>query len=371
MRVLRLIGRLLLLLAVLLVVVLVAAGIWAATHRDQARALRQAATIGGALSGVDRLESIAARLAQDTEPARREDAGAFPATLVAAGDGARHPAIVVLVPDGTTAVEERNLRDAQHAIAGAGLAAWTVRVPITDRALVDDAAERRLAAALDAIAAHPATADRAVSVVAFGPTASLTLAVAATSSDARDLRAVIAVQPLIDIGALVEHRAELSPELRARVGRALVEVVRQEVGPTSPLVASLLEVAVESDDPLSALQSIPPRAAGPRLAPMLAVLQSDSTAGFDAAWDQLPQAIRDTALRNSPITFADEVDARVLVVDTTDDPWLRAEAERLQEELDDARVVAIDASTAGRVDDELGVREALSVSAWWLRAAGS
>ncbi len=384
---LRFIRRLVLIVVVLVVVSAVAGGIWLATHRDEARAWRQVTTIGAQLTDLGAVDGLGERLARDTTPAKAVTVGALPSTLVAPGDGEpAHPAVALLVPEGTDGTEERRVRDVQHALASARMSAWAVRVPSDEDALVDPTAAVRVEGALGAIAAHPSTSDRHVSVLAIGPTASLVLVAAADGAIADDIEAIVAVQPIADVrglvglattGAFVDEtgrvrRVEARPELRESAGRAVLQTVRRELPKEGRVVDALLDAAEASPDPIAALKVLPDSAAGPRLAPILAVLRTESPAEFDAAWDRLPESFRTAALERSPLPIASRVRARVLVVQATDDEWARSDVARLASTLPDARTLEVDAADpAGLVDDPRAIRDVLSVSAWWLQRAGA
>lgn len=387
MRVLRFIRRLVIVVVALVVIAAVAGGIWLATHREEARTWRQVTVIGAQLTDLGAVDRLGERLAVDTSDAREEQVGALPATLVTPEDGDdRHPAIVLLVPDGTSDAEERRVRNVQHAVAGARIAAWAIRVPADDDALVDSTASTQLEAALSAVAAHRTTRDHHASVLAVGPTASLVLVAAANGPLANDLEAIVAVQPIADVRSLVglattgafvdaagnEHKGEASDELRASAGRAVLQAVRRELPDGGPVLDTALDAAEASSDPLAALKVVPDEAAGPGLAPILEVLRTDSAAAFDEAWDKLPASFRDAAQERSPLPVAGQVRARVLVVQATDDEWARADVARLAKELPDARTLEVPADDpAGLVDDAAAIRDVLSVSEWWLRRAGA
>ena len=387
MRVLRFIRRLVIVAVVLIVVVAVAAVLWLLTHRDEARTWRQVTAIGAELTDLGAVDRIGEALAADTKSARTVQVGELPATLVTPDDGAStHPAMVLLVPEGTNGAEERRVRDVQHALAGARIAAWAVRVPGNDDALVDPTAYPRLERALSAIAAHESTRDRRLSVLAIGPTASLVLVAATSGPIAKDLQAIVAVQPVADVRGLValattgafvdasgrERRIETTPELRSSAARAVLQAVRQELPDGGPVLDKLLDAAEASPDPLAALEVLPEDVAGPELQPILAVLRTDTPAAFDTAWDQLPKGFRDAAQERSPLPVASRVRARVLVVEATDDEWARSDVRRLAETLPDARTLELQAKDPGAlVDDAAAIRDVLSVSEWWLRRAGA
>ncbi len=386
MRVLRFIRRFLLIAVILVIVVLVAGVVWLLTHRDDARTWRQVTVIGAQLTDLGRFDRIGELLAADTSTARTQQVGTLPATIVTPDDGGEaHPAIVLLVPAGTSEAEERRVRDVQHAVAGAGLSAWAVRVP-GDDALAASTASDQLVDALAAIVRHDTTRDRHISVIAVGPTASIVLVAAASGPIAADLEAIVAVQPVADVRGLValattgvyvdaagrEHRAEPSPELRASAGRAVLQAVRVELPNPNPVLDSVLDTAARSLDPLATLKVLPDAVAGPKLAPVLAVLRADTTAEFDAAWNRLPVGFREAAQKRSPLPVAGTVRARVLVVQATDEEWARSDAERLTAELPDARMIEADPEDPGAVIDQAtAIRDLLSVSEWWIRRAGA
>lgn len=384
---LRSIQRLILIVVVLTIIALVAGVVWLATHRDDARTWRQVTAIGAQLGDLGWIDPIGEALSVDTSIARTEQVGTLPATLVTPDDGdENHPAIVLLVPEGTIGSEERRVRDVQHAIAGASMSAWAMRVPADDHALVDPTAPDRLVDALSAIVAHETTRDRHLSVIAVGPTASLVLVAAAEGPVASDLAAIVAVQPIADVRALValastgayvdaagrQHRADPSPQLRGSAGRAVLQAVRAGLPERDPVLDSMLDAAERSPDPLASLKVLPDAVAGPELAPVLAVLRADTPAEFDAAWARLPAGFRDAAQERSPLPGAGTVRARVLVVQATDDEWARSDVERLAAALPDARTLQVDATDPGAViDDAAAIREILSVSGWWMRRAGA
>lgn len=388
MRILRFIKRLILLVLVLVVVGAVAAIVWIMRNPDDARTWRQVTAIGSQLSDLGAVDSVGELIAVEIAKARTEEVGGLPATLVTPADGGdAHPAIVLLVPEGTSDSDDARVREVQHAVAGAKLSAWAIRVPSGDDALTDPATYEDLVSALGQVAGHETTEDRHVSVLAIGPTASLVLVAAASSDIARDIEAIVAVQPLADVRGLValattgsyvdaagvEQRTELGPELRASAGRAILQAVRVELeAEPNPVLEALLDTAEASDDPLAALRVLPDDVAGPSLAPVLAVLRSETGAEFDAAWDQLPASFRDAALERSPLARAEAVRSRVLVVRATDDAWAAVDVERLASELPDARTLQLEAKDpAGLLDDPAALRDVLSVSEWWMRRAGA
>ncbi len=388
MALLRFLKRVLLTVIVVAIVVFVVGIGWVLTHRDDARAWRQVSTIAAGLVDLGGTSEAAGEwLAVDTTAAREVAAGTLPATLVRPDDDdAADPAIVLLVPEGTTGAEEQRVREAQHAIAGAGLSAWAVRVPGGADALVDAAGYEALAGSLAAIASHDTTEDERVSVVAAGPIASLVL-VAAASDDLREqIRAVVAVQPIADVRGIVSLattgsyvradgravRVELSPELRESAGRAVFQAIRADLPDGGPVLEPLLDAAEASDDPLAALELVPPDVAGPELRPLLDVARAETPAEFDAAWDRLPSSFRDAAGERSPLPFAGQVQARVLAVQASEEAWAQEDVARLADALPDARTLELDPEDPGSVvDDPAAVRDLLSVSGWWMRRAGS
>lgn len=339
--------------------------------RDDVRAWRQAIVVGGIARGGDDVGAVVARaLAAEVHPLEQLTVQGSPATLVAPSGSERVPAIVLLVPAGTATMEEQRIVDLQRGLAAAGIAGWAVRVPAEDELL--DRPGATLDAILVAVAAHRRTRDRRVSVLATGPAASIVLASAGRGAGAgHDLRAVAAIEPVVDLRALVRDALvdpTIDPQLRRRIGQLLARAARDELRASgATIAASIVEGAIAADDPIAVLRRLPPQVATDRLRPIVAVLQARDAASFDAAWAGLPEELRARVRSVSPLDTAASVSARVLVVDVAGSgPDELGDGRDLAAALPDARRLRIAA------DGELPpTRELLSVSAWWLQRAGA
>lgn len=361
-------------------------------HRSEARAWRQAVTIAAALREVP----VASRVVGwfDHEPAAtlKRRPGGLPATLVRPDDGEQsHPTIVLLVPGGASAGELHRIREVQRALARAGIAAWALRSPDQGTVSVDDAGRARLRAALSTIADQSTTRGGTLAVAAAGPLASVALVTAAEPAAGPRLRAVLAVQPLIDARRLLrraltgtERRPDGSDrpvkvpiELRVAAGRALVDTIRQQAGEAAPArLRAALDAAEQSQDPIATLRSTPRALVPPNLRAALSVVRATTPAEFDRAWDQLSPDVRALADAQSPARVADGIDARVLLVIPHHDSTYPSEhAYDLAASLRDARVHAtaiLDGGGAAGDAREPGVPwEAVSDGAWWLQRAGA
>jgi hypothetical protein len=361
--------------AIVLLAGLVAAAAWAATHRDELRAWRQAAVIGASLdadrSGGD--SRIVGVLGSETTPIVRATAGELPATLTEpVGVERDAPVIALVVPDGTSRIEERDIADAQRALAAAGFRAWAIRVPAMGQLLTSDAAGDQLVAAIAAIdeSESGAGGDSGVAVVAVGPAASIVLHEVATGALRGRVPAVVAVLPVADVRSLLRRALtdpEIDEELRVDAGRAITLASARLVDDRSTIATQLLDAAARSDDPIRSLRAIPRRFAPRALDPVFALLDSTTPGEFDEAWAALPVRLRTLVERHAPLPVAAEVEARVLLVD---DPAQRAAVRdgvaQLEGELPDSRVVQVPGSI-----EQADVRELLGVSAWWLQRAGA
>jgi hypothetical protein len=363
--------RALLLAAALTVLLVLVGAAWVATNREQARALRQATTIGlhlAAASGAgnSRLGSI---LGGDVQPARVQQVGGLPATVVAPRSDVPAPAIVLLVPGGTTPAEDRATADAQRAIAAAGLMGWAVRVPSVDQLLLDEDAAAQVARLLADIAADRRTRDGRVSVLATGAVASIALRAAAEEIDA-EIPAIVALQPIADARSLVRRALTdptIDPQLRRDAGRAIAGAALRELDGANPWLRVLVDQAGRSDDPIAALRAIPDEAVSGPLRAVLTVTRATDQQAFDAAWAQLPEQLRSAVERHTPLAVAPQVSARVLLVDDPTQPAAARDGiELLHAQLRDARIVSL----ADR-ERMYRMRELLGVSAWWLRRAGA
>lgn len=338
--------------------------------RDDVRAWRQAIVVGGIAREADDVgASVARRLGGDVGPLVRRDLRGLPATVVAPSRPGAAPAVVLVVPAGTDAADEQRVLGLQRGLAAAGIAGWAVRVPSEDD-LVDDP-DAILAGVLEAIAADPGTRDRRVSVIASGAAASIILSRASALPPGVDVPAVVAVEPLADLRALVRDALvdpSVDPALRARVGRLLVRAARDEVeGAGGSIATAVLDAAARSEDPIAALRRLPPQATSGRLRTIVDVLQARDRASFDTAWSALPQDLRARVAAVSPLASAGSVDARVLIVDV---------AGAGADELGDGRALTGAFEDARRLrvpaDGSLPpLGELLSVSAWWLQRAGA
>lgn len=362
--------RIRLLLLLLVVALLVAAAIGLLAARDHARAWRQAIIVGGIARGEDDLAATVARgLGGEIGPVEQRELQGLPATLVAPRGADRVPAVVVIVPNGTAAREERRIVDLQRGLAAAGIAGWAVRVPEEDTLL--DQPGALLGGVLDAIAVDRRTRDRHVSVIAPGPAASIVLASAAEPTPGRELQALVAIEPITELRKIVRDALidpAVDPLLRARVGRLLARAATEELRASgSTIAAAVVDRAAASDDPVAALRQLPQQATSGRLAAILAVLRARDAASFDAAWAALPEDLRARVASVSPLAVAGSIDARVLVVDI---------AGSGADELGDGRALVAALPDARRIrvaaDGEAPAsRELLSISAWWLLRAGA
>ncbi|MCW2960137.1 MAG: hypothetical protein JWM90_524 [Thermoleophilia bacterium] len=375
------------LLGVLLLVILLVAG-WGLTHRDEARGLRTALVVASELEDVP--GSAVARWGTDAPRATVvRQVGDLPATLTQPADGSSHPAVALLVPNGTTAEEARDAANLQRGLARAGLAAWAVRTPNPGSGLASDDSQQRLEAALLAIANDPTSRDSKLSLVATGSLGSQALVAAGTPELRSAIRGVVAVQPVADLrGVLqlavtgitvgangIERQHPAASDVRTVAGRSVVEVLQAHAEANeSRLLDAVLEEAARSDDPIATLRGVPASALTPTLRQVRAVLDATDTAGFAAAWDVLPADLRADAESASPTSVAREIDARVLLLVPVDDSaWPSEDASRLQERLPNVRLVESDVLDPGASVEQLELGDVRSLAAalgWWLAEAG-
>jgi hypothetical protein len=361
----------------LVVLIIIGGSVWVATHRDQSRGWRQALVIAAGIDDGTRAARTTRRvLGTEARPIELVAGLPLPATLAQSNDGDSHPSIVLLVPGGTTASEDRAVADAQRAIAGAGLAGWAVRVRDADASLADPRVLDELAGMLDAVATHDATRDRHVSVIAVGPTASIVLRIAGERAlkQAR-LRGVVVAAPIADVQGLLRLAVTdpaAAPELRRTAGEAILRVISARVDASSePFVAPLLEAADRADDPIAVLKGIPLALVDTELRSALALLRSETPAQFDAAWRAVPLDLQAAAEARSPLPVAAAVEARVLLVVPSNDGWSQADAARLAARLSDDRTISVDVDTLlDQGADSAAARDLLTVAAWWLSRAG-
>lgn len=358
-------------LLLLVAALLVAAATALLSARDEVRAWRQAIVVGGIARGSDDAGArIARRLGGAAGALEQFTLLGSPATLIAPSGAGRVPAVVLLVPAGTAAIEEQRIVDLQRGLAAAGIAGWAVRLPAEDALL--DRPTATVAGLLDAVAAHRRTRERRVSVLATGPAASIVLASASAGPAPRhDLRAVAAIEPVVDLRALVRDALvdpAVDPQLRARIGRLLARAARDELrAGGATIAAAVVERAMLADDPIAALRQLPLQTATGRLRAIVAVLQARDVPTFDAAWSQLPDDLRARVRAVSPLGSAASIDARVLLVDIGGSgPDELGDGRDLVAALPDARRVRVAAS--GELPATLDL---LSVSAWWLQRAGA
>lgn len=364
---------------------------WLLVDRAQLRAWRQAVTVGGSLAGDG--AGVAGRVVgwvdHPVGAARVRDAAGLPAVSVAPDDGRRaHPVVVVLVPDGAADDELAAVQDLQQALARAGIAAWALRTPGQDRALVDDAALGEVGAALLAIADDTGTRSGRIAVAGSGVLGSLGLVLASRDGLAARIDSVLAVQPVADVQGLVrlavtgtvrdaagrEVEHTVSREIRRAAGEAIVQAVRLQLGEGDPLVDEVLDAALANDDPIAALAGAPSGGL-PELRAAQAVLRADGGAEFDRSWARLPAEVRAHEDARSPLAQAHRIDARVLLVVPEDDrAWPTEDVERLERVLRDARLHRtrlLDPDGGVGALDSGELRRALGVGAWWLRRAGA
>lgn len=356
------------LLLIVLATVLFVVG-WVLTHRDTVRGYRQAAVVGARLTTHSQAQRWTGPLAHDVQPAQLRQIGEYPATVVRPTGTAPLPAVVIFV---TGAVTQADISRAQHALAAGGMSVWAVRTPEFDEILLRNEASQMVDQVADHVAGDPGTRDRHVSLIAAGPVASLALQSAARGSSATaDIRAIIAAQPIADLRVLIRRAltdATFDPDVRRQAGRALARVARERVGQRSRLVGLLLDRAIESDDPITQLRVISPDLAPPSLRGMLTVLHATTPDEFDTAWPQVPAGLRARVARSSPALVAEQVTARVLLVDDARPGSITApDVAALSEQLRDTRTITIDPSAAASTID---VRGAFGTAAWWLERAG-
>ncbi len=365
--------RVLLVLCVLVLLAILAAVTWYATNRDEARPLRQSLVIATALAEDVPGAWLGEWLADDTTAARVVEVGSSPATLVTPRGDEAHPAIVMLVPERASELELARVRDVQHAIASAGLSAWAVRVARDQDLLAHADARDRVIAALDDVAHHETTRDGRMSIIATGLAASLALTAAVPDNEHREPRAVLAVQPVADVPDLVATAVADPTEttLRTQVGHALVRVARATGDVPDGIPSRLLDAADTSPDPLAALAAMPRGIAPPKVRQLFDVLRAGDREQVLQAWRRLPPDVRAAADAVSPILVADRIDVRVLVVTPTD-PAFAQQGRRLVDAIPEADLRLVDATDPSTLVDEASeVRDAIELSAWWLRIAGA
>jgi len=384
--------RLSLLVALIAITLVVGTlGVWTLVDRDGARSWRQAAIISSEVGDVPIGRNVAGWLTHEPRDVRVLTAGGLPATMIRPGgaEDRTAPAVVVLVPNGTSARELKQLENVQHAVARAGMVAWAVRVPDPGESLGSTRELGKLRSAMLGIASDPSTRDGHVSIIAAGAIASQALVVASEPEVDRFVQAMLVVQPVADVqglvrlavtgtarntlGADVAHPA--AARLRRTAARALVRTLREQAPNTlSPIVGRLLDAAIDQDDPLAALRRIPPRLLRGDLRALRRVLTTDDPRQFDAAWTLLPASLLMEASALSPTEVVADLDARVLLGGPLDDTQYPIEDTfRIAAQLNDRRVrVTRLLDVDGRADaSSAGARSTVRDIAWWLEQAGS
>jgi hypothetical protein len=371
----------------LLLLLLVAAAWWA-THRDEVRGLRAALVVATELEQVPVASRIARWGTDEPRPTVVRTAGDLPATLTRPADGDNHPAVVLLVPNGTTEAEGTDLGKVQRGLARAGFAAWAVRAPDPGEGLGTAAGQLRLEAALQAVSSDPSTTGRGISIIAAGPLASQALVAAGDEKVGRLVRGVVAVQPVADLRGVVQlavtgvtvdadgtqRRHPAADGVRGDAGRAIVDVLRTHIsGGSGAAIDAALDAAAASDDPIAALRQLPAAALPPQVAQVRAVLDASDVGSFARAWEALPADLRADADAISPTAVAARTDARVLlVVPRRDEAWPGEDADRLAAMLDDARLVTTDVLDSSGATGDISVDDAREVGealGWWLDGA--
>ncbi|MBC7460669.1 MAG: hypothetical protein H7287_04840 [Thermoleophilia bacterium] len=371
--------------AVLSVVVLAALVGWF-THRAQLHAAWQVATIAASLEDVPVGSRLTRVLTREPGAASTVTVAGLPATRVRAGGGGAAPALVLLVPGDTTAADLADIGRAQRAIARAGFTAWAVRVGRAGAGSTSLEDDVPLVAALAAIAADESTAGRSISVAAGGADASRALVAPADPKLRRDVRAVLAVQPVADVQGLVrlavtgqtrtadgrDVRHGSAAKVRGDAGRSIVQLVRDRSGGVDAAAAGALDEVLAADDPIAAFTQLPTDYLDADLRAIQAVLGAPDPQSFDAAWQRLPADLRASADALSPSTAAGQVRARVLIVEPErDGDYPAADGMRLAEALPAARVRAsnVISAAAARAPSRGQVQALLADATWWIDAA--
>lgn len=369
-------------LAVLVVLVV---GVWWVTHREESRGMRAAVLVASEFEQIPVATRIARWGSDEPEPTDVREVGGLPATLVRPGAGHAAPAMVLLVPEGTTAAEGADVVAVQRGLARAGASAWAFRTPDLGASMGTEASQERIERAVQEIARDTTTKDRHVALIAVGPQASQALVAAARPDLRAAVRGVVAVQPVADLRGAVQlavtgitidadgtqrQLTEASPA-RLDAARALVAVVRTHVPEDAPsLVTRIVDRAERSTDPIGELRSIPARLLTDDLRPIRAVLDASDVASFTTAWNALPADLRAEADAVSPSTGAADISARVLLVTPTDDSaWPGADADRLHAALDDSRRLETSLFGPGSSDVDITFADARRLGrelGWWL-----
>ncbi|MCW2974106.1 MAG: hypothetical protein JWN72_2379, partial [Thermoleophilia bacterium] len=212
----------------------------------------------------------------------------------------------------------------------------------------------------------------------------------------RSVRAVLAVQPVADVPGLVrlavtgqargaggvDAAHASAARVRGDVGRAIVQLVRDRSGELDDDTAGALDEVGRSDDPIAAFARLPTQYLDTDLRAIQAVLGATDPRAFDAAWKLLPADLLATTGALSPSAVADQVAARVLIVEPErDSAYPAADGARLARSLPHARVRTTDlisgtailgTETSGAAVGDptrAQVQALLSDVTWWLEAA--